>query len=204
MYELTQGVMDIVVKLFALAQIRAIVTGAEHIKPPLLRKVFEDEFKPVHPMLAALRSGRAELIAKYDDLLMPEIEGRLISLSRSLDRAVPLKPPSPPVDDKAKKLAALLEAMEIPKDIAMPMADELMADHPSLPLATLVHKATAYLAQEKPKVSTISKVKRAEWGRLPQSDLRRLYADGPESSAYDSFKKAGLVFDLQSLLGKAG
>ena len=204
MYELTQGVMDIVVKLFALAQIRAIVTGAEHIKPPLLRKVFEDEFKPVHPMLAALRSGRPELIAKYDDLLMPEIEGRLISLSRSLDRAVPLKPPSPPVDDKAKKLAALLEAMEIPKDIAMPMADELMADHPSLPLATLVHKATAYLAQDKPKVSTISKVKRAEWGRLPQSDLRRLYADGPESSAYDSFKKAGLVFDLQSLLGKAG
>ena len=53
-------------------------------------------------------------------------------------------------------------------------------------------------------MSTISKVKRAEWGRLPQRDLRRLYADGPESSAYDSFKTAGLVFDLQSLLGKAG
>ena len=49
-----------------------------------------------------------------------------------------------------------------------------MADHPSLPLATLVHKATAYLAQDKPKVSTISKVKRAEWGRLHKATLRRL------------------------------
>lgn len=204
MYELTQGVMDIVVKLFALAQIRAIVTGVERIKPPLLRKVFEDEFKPVHPMLAALRSGRPELIAKYDDLLMPEIEGRLISLSRSLESAAPPKPPSLPVDDKAKKLAALLEGMEIPKDIAVPMADELVADHPSLPLATLVHKATAYLAQDKPKEPAISRVKRTEWGRLTQGDLRRLYADGAEGGAYGSFKEAGLVFDLQALLGQAG
>ncbi|TNI68483.1 transporter, partial [Aeromonas salmonicida] len=121
-----------------------------------------------------------------------------------LDRAVSLKSLSPPVDDKAKKLASLLEAMEIPLDIAMPMADELVADHPSLPLATLVHKATAYLAQDRPKAPTISKVKRTEWGRLPQGDLRLLYADGSEVTAYDSFKKAGLVFNLQSLLGKVG
>ena len=101
MYDLTQGVMDIVIKLFALAQIRAIVTGVECIKPLLLRRVFEDEFKPVHPMLAALRSGRPELIAKYDDLLMPEIEGRLLTLTRSLDSVPQPKPPAPPADDKA-------------------------------------------------------------------------------------------------------
>ncbi|MEN1557545.1 hypothetical protein AAIH45_33655, partial [Pseudomonas aeruginosa] len=87
MYDLTQGVMDIIIKLFALAQIRAIVTGVECIKPLLLRRVFEDEFKPVHPMLAALRSGRPELIAKYDDLLMPEIEGRLLALGDAIQRA---------------------------------------------------------------------------------------------------------------------
>ncbi|MBO2639307.1 ATP-binding protein [Shewanella algae] len=204
MYELTQGVMDIVVKLFALAQIRAIVTGVERINPLLLRKVFEDEFKPVHPMLAALRSGRPELVSKYDDLLMPGIEGRLISLSRSINRAVPSKPPLPLADDKAKKLAALLEDMDIPKDIAVPMADELVVDYPSLSLANLIHKATAYLAQDKPKAPTISKIKRTEWGQLPQGDLRRLYADGHEGGAYNRFKEAGLVFNLQVLLGKVG
>lgn len=203
MYELTQGVMDIVVKLFALAQIRAIVAGVEYISPPLLRKVFEDEFKPVHPMLAALRSGRPELVAKYDDLLMPEIEGRLISLSRHLDGGTPSKQPSLPADDKAKKLAVLLEELEIPKDIAVPMADELVADNPSLSLAILVHKATAYLSQDKPKAPIISRVKRAEWGRLSPGDLRRVYADGPEGEAYGRFKEVGLVFNLQELLGKA-
>ncbi len=151
MYDLTQGVMDIVIKLFALAQIRAIVTGVECIKPMLLRKVFEDEFKPVHPMLAALRSGRPELIAKYDDLLMPEIEGRLLALSRSLDNVTQPKTPSPSADDKAKRLAALLEDMEIPRDIAIPMADELLAENPGIPLAALIHKATAYLVQEAPR-----------------------------------------------------
>ncbi|MFV9496260.1 TniB family NTP-binding protein [Pseudomonas aeruginosa] len=200
MYDLTQGVMDIVIKLFALAQIRAIVTGVECIKPLLLRRVFEDEFKPVHPMLAALRSGRPELIAKYDDLLMPEIEGRLLTLTRSLDSVPQPKPPAPPADDKAKRLAALLEGMEIPRDIAIPMADELLAENPDIPLAALIHKATAYLAQDAPKRPGISRVKRTEWGCLSEEDLRRRYADGPESEAYDRFKQAGLILDLRPLL----
>ncbi|AVE36528.1 ATP-binding protein [Pseudomonas aeruginosa] len=200
MYDLTQGVMDIVIKLFALAQIRAIVTGVECIKPLLLRRVFEDEFKPVHPMLAALRSGRPELIAKYDDLLMPEIEGRLLTLTRSLDSVAQPKPPAPPADDKAKRLAALLEGMEIPRDIAIPMADELLAENPDIPLAALIHKATAYLAQDAPKRPGISRVKRTEWGCLSEEDLRRRYADGPESEAYDRFKQAGLILDLRPLL----
>lgn len=203
MYELTQGVMDIVIKLFALAQIRAIVTGAECIKPMLLRKVYEDEFKPVHPMLAALRSNRPELIAKYDDLLMPEIEGKLISLTQSLDRITESKPLAPSADDRAKKLAALLEGMEIPKDIAIPMADELLAEYPNIPLAVLIHKATSYLVQDKPKTSGFSRVKRTEWGQLPHDDLRRCFTCGPEGEVYGKIKEVGLVFDLQALLGKA-
>ncbi len=200
MYDLTQGVMDIVIKLFVLAQIRAIVTGIECIKPMLLRKVFDDEFKPVHPMLAALRSGRPELIAKYDDLLMPEIEARLLTLSQSLDGLSAPKPLPPPADDKAKRLAALLEGMEIPRDIAIPMADELLEKYPDTPLAVLIHKATAYLAQETPKIDRIPRTKQTEWGLLSEDDLRRHYADGPESEVYDRLKQAGLILDLRPLL----
>lgn len=202
MYDLTQGVMDIVIKLFALAQIRAIVTGVESIKPMLLRKVFEDEFKPVHPMLAALRSGRPELIAKYDDLLMPEIEGRLLTLTQSLDQIAKAKPPAPPANDKAKRLLALLEEMEIPRDIAIPMADDLLAKYPDIPLAVLIHKATAYLAQEttKNKKPSITRVKQTEWANLAEDDLRRCYADGADSDVYDRIKQAGLILDLRPLL----
>ncbi|HBY0000402.1 TPA: hypothetical protein MIM87_25355, partial [Klebsiella variicola] len=46
----------------------------------------------------------------------------------------------------------------------------------------------------------ISRVKRTEWGGLSEEDLRRRYADGPESEAYDRFKQAGLILDLRPLL----
>ncbi|KAG0753484.1 hypothetical protein G6F24_012969 [Rhizopus arrhizus] len=131
---------------------------------------------------------------------MPEIEGRLLTLSRSLYNVAQSKPPAPPADDKAKRMAALLEEMEIPRDIAIPMADELLAENPGIPLAALIHKATSYLAQEIPKKPSISRVKRTEWGRLSEEDLRRRYADGLVSDVYDRFKQAGLILDLRPLM----
>ena len=47
-YDLSQGVMDIVVKLFVLAQLRALAIGKERITEGLLRQVYEDELIPVH------------------------------------------------------------------------------------------------------------------------------------------------------------
>ncbi len=102
-------------------------------------------------MLAALRSGRPELIAKYDDLLMPEIEGRLLTLSRSLDNLPQPKAPALPADDKAKRLASLLTEGQ-PQDIAIPIADELLFIFISPGLS--IDKATAYLAQDVPKRPT--------------------------------------------------
>ena len=59
-YSLSQGVLDIVVKLFVLAQLRAIATGIERVTPELLQKVYDDELIPVHPMLDALRRNDAD------------------------------------------------------------------------------------------------------------------------------------------------
>ena len=79
-YELSQGILDIVVKLFVLAQLRALALGSERITSGLLRAVYNEELKPVHPMLEALRSGSPEKIARYSDLVVPEIDKRLIQL----------------------------------------------------------------------------------------------------------------------------
>ncbi len=86
-YELSQGVMDIVVKLFVLSQLRAIAIGYERITEGLMRKVYEDELKPVHPMLEALRSGIPEKIARYSDLVVPEMDKRLIQLTEQVVRS---------------------------------------------------------------------------------------------------------------------
>ncbi|MGJ8526009.1 Transposon Tn7 transposition protein TnsC [Halomonadaceae bacterium LMG 33818] len=206
MYDLTQGVMDIVIKLFVLAQMRAIVTGAETLNSALLKKVFADDFKPVHPMLAALRSGRTELIAKYDDLLMPDIENKMLALGRSVDDIdIPLIP-TPVEGDKAKKLAMLLQSMGTPADVAIPMADDLVARNPDAPMNLLMHKATANYVQDKPvtsKSKVPSRIKQSEWAQMDTNDLRRIYVEGPPDAIHDRCQQSGLIMDLDELLGVA-
>ncbi|MCF6458736.1 ATP-binding protein [Pseudoalteromonas sp. MMG024] len=203
MYDLTQGVMDIVIKLFVLAQVRAIVTGAERITPKLLLRVYKDELKPVHPMLAALRSGRPELIEKYDDLMMPEIEARMLSMVASLEEVIEQKQPPVRGSDKVKKLLALMEQMDIPQDIAIPMVDRVVTDHPELPISALVHKVTEYQVPKAPMENKPKRMKRSEWVNLPQGDVRRVYVEAEQENVYEAFKKQGLIFDLKALYAKA-
>lgn len=67
-YDLTQGILDLAIKLFMFSQQRAISTGKEMLSVGLIRQVAADRFKMVQPMLDALRSGNPSRIAKYDDL----------------------------------------------------------------------------------------------------------------------------------------
>lgn len=201
-HDLTQGVIDIVIKLFVLCQMRAIVTGAETITPALAEQVYKDELKPVHPMLSALRSGNAELIKKYDDLVLPNVEGRMLAMTASIEATLPDADDLPPIpsDDKSKRLLSILEQMEVPLDVGLPMVQNILAKFPDLPITALIHKITEYSLVEKPKRSKPVRVKRTDWVTLPHDDLRRIYADSDKDDVYAEFKRNGLIFDLNGLL----
>ena len=77
-YNLSQGIIGIVVKLFVLAQLRAMAIGKERITPKLLQRIYDEELKPVHPMLDALRSGKVEKIARYSDLIVPDMDRKIL------------------------------------------------------------------------------------------------------------------------------
>ena len=83
LYELSQGVPDIVVKLFCIAQARAILLADgptdECLTVELLEDVFEEEFSIVKPMLEALSSGNKRVLEQCNDLVIPEIESTLIN-----------------------------------------------------------------------------------------------------------------------------
>lgn len=73
LYDETQGIVDLAVKLFMLVQLRAIRRGVaigadERITPKLLRQVAKDEFATVRPLVEALRSGDRNRIERYGDL----------------------------------------------------------------------------------------------------------------------------------------
>ncbi len=73
LFILSQGIIDITVKLFVIAQIRAIVSKAEELTIPLFDTVYAEEMKSVHPMLDALRSGNQHEIQSIQILQYPRL-----------------------------------------------------------------------------------------------------------------------------------
>jgi hypothetical protein len=75
LYDLTQGVHALVIRLFQLSQIKAMKSKGEALTVPLLRDVAKKRFGPVQPMLDALKSKNKTRIELYDDLLLETLVG---------------------------------------------------------------------------------------------------------------------------------
>lgn len=77
LYECTQGIIAILVALFAAAQMRAMLNGSEKLTPTLIQDVYQSQFKPVHPMIKALRDNNTGALEAYEDIA---------PLNKSLDK----------------------------------------------------------------------------------------------------------------------
>ncbi|MGK6693197.1 AAA family ATPase [Proteus mirabilis] len=185
-YELSQGVMDIVVKLFVLAQLRALALGNERITAGLLRQVYQDELKPVHPMLEALRSGIPERIARYSDLVVPEIDKRLIQLQldiAAIQEQTPEEKALQELDTEDQRHLYLMLKEDYDSSLLIPTIKKAFSQNPTmtrqklLPLVLqwLMEGETVVSELEKPskskKVSAIKVVKPSDWDSLPDTDL---------------------------------
>ena len=67
-YDVSQGIIDYAVKVFLLAQTRAIVTGREEINATIIRTVAFDRLRLAQPILKALRHGDYSTIHQYPDV----------------------------------------------------------------------------------------------------------------------------------------
>jgi hypothetical protein len=85
LYEESQGILDIAVKLFMLSQIRAIATGEEQLSKQMMKQVASDSLRLVKPMLDALRSGIPSEIAKYEDIRPIDMEEEIEKYKASID-----------------------------------------------------------------------------------------------------------------------
>ena len=68
LYDESQGIIDIAVKLYALAQIKAIADGTETVTPASVREVAAERLRLVKPMLDALRAGDKKKLLQYEDI----------------------------------------------------------------------------------------------------------------------------------------
>jgi len=139
LYDESQGIMDLAVKLYAIAQTKAIADGTEAVTPKLIREVAAEKLRLVKPMLDALRSGNMKKIMQYEDIRPISIEDYIaVQAAR-----IPTGETSPQVISSLEEQAVLkLLEMDIPSKTAYQCVKKALSGVKSgQPLSKLVQKA---------------------------------------------------------------
>jgi hypothetical protein len=207
--------MDIVVKLFVLAQLRALALNKERITVGLLQQVYQDELKPVHPMLDALRSGIPERIARYSDLMLPEIDKRLIQLQQDIAAMTDRTPEELVLNDLAtddERRIYLMLKDDYDSKLLFATVRKAFSENPTLTRQRLLPIILNWLAEEIQPVSEKTKknrlgakvVKFENWDSLPNDDLRFIKSQQVSAKAvHNALKNTGMLLDLREYFGKA-
>ena len=216
-YDLSQGIIDIVVKLFVLAQLRAIAANKERITSKLLHQIYNEELKPVHPMLEALRSGNVEKISRYSDLIIPDMDRKVFDLQKMI-QTMPLDTTT---EDIYKQLATederriytmfkeefepqrLIECIKTAyqtyptaaRQQIIPIIFSLLSSDIPISSGTKIKKAAEKVEYLKPK----------QWETLQQEDLRFIHSQYlTEYELHQTLKEKGIILDMKNLVLKAG
>ncbi|GAA6205571.1 ATP-binding protein [Thalassotalea sp. SU-HH00458] len=184
-HDCTQGIIDIVIKLFVFTQIRAIVTKKERITSRLMRKVYEDEFRPIHPMIDALRSGDPDRITEYSDLYMGNTINFLTEkekLFRKMEEERKKKARKFSGNKLALELNEFLLDLGVDGNEAQTIVKMVINDHPDkVEVKELVRIALSYQAEKKhvnakSKKTTVKALPEKMWKSLDGKDLRFIHA----------------------------
>lgn len=82
LYECTQGVIDLAIKLFVASQARAMVDGSEQLSLELVADVFAKDMKLVHPMVQALQRNDMAALMQFEDIAPLDLEDMVDSMAR--------------------------------------------------------------------------------------------------------------------------
>lgn len=195
LYDESQGIIDIAVKLFALAQGRAIETGTEEITPTVIRQVAKDDLKLVQPMLKALRNGRTSDLEKYADIMPMDIEEYLVLRQSKVDlRATIQKKKELQAKKRKQKLSTYVEtimsslvAVGFDVNIAQKAATKIINEHRDVDLPSQM-KMAINLAEEMKR--PIDKERNKQSGTLCKIVEQ---AKKNKQSNYEALKEVGYI-----------
>lgn len=210
LYDESQGVADLAIKLFMLAQLRLVsisemrASVPETLTAKLLRTVAKEEFAIVAPMIEALRLNDKAFLAKCDDLRALSDHVGLV-LGRALGGQGPESPQtnapstSNTVQDTSNGstdalLMSSLSTLGVAQDVARKLVDEALAKDPSGdPLLLMAHLARILTAS--PPKTKKSKPTPQQSECRAENDLRELVQAGRNNklSAYAALLEAGVV-----------
>lgn len=203
-YELSQGVLDIVLKLFVLAQLRAIANKKERVTVGILKSVYNQELKPVHPMLNALRSGDADKIIKYSDMRVVDLDKRIIQLGAEIFNVAQKKEERlfDGNQDALRLYNVILQIEEsFDEQSVAKLVERIFEEYPDYSIHEMIPVLVNwYKSEEEPikREKTKIKIKEKNWIDLSVNDLRYQYSYCKEEglSLVDRLDKNGDMFDL--------
>jgi hypothetical protein len=219
LYDESQGIVDIVIKLFMMCQYRAIRLGDSLGKPEeltvkLIRQVASEKFKIIKPMIQALRANDIQALAKYDDIRpLHDAAAQAFRDERQIISGVAVQAEAAvkPVG-KDSTFGAVLEGLKhvgLADDVAEIMISEAMKEKPSANPLEIMAIIGSRIADPAP-----TEAKRA----APKPSLKLVepvglvatVAAGNDAgkSAYQSLKDAGFIGeplkDLAALIHRGG
>jgi len=182
LYDESQGIIDLAVKLYALAQIKAISDGTEQVTPTLIREVAAERLRLVKPMLDALRSGNMKKIMQFEDIRPVSIEDYLSSQSARISHPEMDSRKVTSLEEQA--ILKLLE-MDIPAKTARQCVKKALSGQKAgQPLGLVVQKAFKMALNLMPQD--------ADAGQEPipdEKDIRRTSGE----DVYKDLKAAGMI-----------
>ncbi|WP_206692547.1 hypothetical protein [Azospirillum sp. INR13] len=214
LYQETQGIVDLVVKLFMLAQVHAIQLGVmrgrdEKLDAGLLRHVAGESFTLVAPMIEALRTNDLKALALFDDLsplhdlvqqTIGDATARLAAFAASApSRAVPSAPAAPVAGGDRAALLQAMETLGLAPDIAERILSEILAEAPGLNPIDVIGRIAGKLQDRGPEMRPVKRraVRKGKVAPPPldADDLRSLAARAKteDRSAHAVFLDAGVV-----------
>lgn len=196
LYDLSQGIIDVAIKLFACAQVRAIMDQSETVSAQLLVDVSKRELGMLAPMVAALRQNDIVALQSFDDI-EPVGLSDLISdtSSRYAGRRVIGADVTPSSEPYNQLLAGALESLGFETETARSLTESSIQ-------AGAKNAVDGLQKALKHATSGPSRVRSKTSGREPQvtyepGDYRNAL-QGDSGSALDSFEELNMLPDLDT------
>jgi len=184
LYDESQGIIDIAIKLYAASQVKVIADKTETITAKDIREVAAVSYCLVREPLDALRTGDVKKLANYDDIRPISINDYIAAQSARISAAVPSfdKNEVPSLEEEA---VLKLLSMGIPSKVARSSVRKVIQKAAAgQPLSDVLCKA--YMIAMNVKTGNEQPAQEPQVG-----DLRGI-ADG---GRHDSLKSAGSIAD---------
>ncbi|MDP4092954.1 MAG: ATP-binding protein [Bacillota bacterium] len=205
LYEESQGIVDILIKLYAMAQMRAIATAEEKVTADLIKKVAKDNLKLVRPMLNALKSGNREEIDRYKDISPIDIDAfkekqlKLLKLNEKIKlKKAQIEKKQDEKDKTYEDVVLKLVEFDVSPERAKRAAREVIYTIQGEITTEIAFKEAFKILlcedAEKDKSNVKRRISRINV-KEEADDLRTIVKNGrnEKKSAYESIKMAGVI-----------